>query len=177
MIIKTIIMVLLALVVPLSANENNSKDSWRILSAHCQNLYNDILRYSRSQKEPVAVDSSVFEENLKGIESALEALVKSGELESKVIQLKEIKDIEDERFGKALHTEIDRLTKRYGVWVASEMSGIGEHMRFNGTPHDKSLKLRIRLPKEDMKVIVDNLYKHDLVAAENSAQQAAPRNR
>ncbi len=164
-------MVVLALAGPLSANESDSADSWRLLSAHCQNLYNDIFRYSKSQKEPVAVDPSVFEENLNGIESALDGLVKSGELESKVVQLN-IKDIEDERFGKALDTVIERLTKEYGVWVASEMTGLGDHMRFfDPRKVQPPLKLRIRLPKEDMKVLVDSLHKHQLVAVENAAQQ------
>ncbi len=171
MTMKSTILVLLAFAGSLSASENDSAESWRLLSAHCQNLYNDILRNSKSQEEPVAVDPSVFEDNLNGIESALDALVEGGELELKVIQLK-IKDVEDERFGKALNTVVERLTKKYGVWVASEMAGLGDHMRFFDPRKVKPpLKLRIRLPKEEMKMFVDSLHKHELVAAENAAQQ------
>ena len=165
--VRLTLILVLALALPLNANENQSDDSWRTLSAHCQNLYHAILTRSRQQKVPVGVDMALFEENLDGIEKALDALVKSGQVESRLVQLKDIKDMEDERLGMALDPVIERLTKKYGVYVASEMSGIGEHMRFLDSRKVRTpLKLHIRLPKDDMQMILASLYKNDLVANE-----------
>ena len=171
------IVILVVLCVPdsLRADDKSVADSWIRFSAHCQNLYDVLLRDSRSAAKDgvVAMDPSIFEADLEGIDSSLDSLVKSGALESQVIKIKSFDEVGEGRFGEALDSVVEKLTKKFGVWAASEMTGLGEHMRFARMRTDQQWTLHIRLPEEYMKVFVAGLRKHDLIVSKQAEQAAA----
>lgn len=150
----------------LSAAEKD--EAWRTLSARSQNLHRQLLLMGPD----TAPDPSMHEDALKGIETALNSLVKLGELHSKKIRLKAPKEIGDELTQK-LFASVEPLSELYGVFVASEMCGLGARLYFILIKTDEEVELHLRLPEKELKKFESALVKLGVVAETKAQQDAA----
>ena len=162
--------IFLLLVVLFSSNlfADEKHDAWRSLSAHCQNLHQQLLRLGPD----TAADPSMHEEALRDIENALNLLVKLGELHEKKITLKTPDEIGDESTQKIFES-IEPLSKTYGVFVASEMCGLGAHLYFTTIKTDEQVELHLRLPQNELKTFENALFKLGVLAIPEAQQDGA----
>ena len=134
-------------------------EAWRSLSAHCQNLHNQLLRIGPN----AAADPESHEDALRDIEKTLNLLVKLGELQEKKIHLKAPQELENESLQKII-ASIEPLSKVYGVFVASEMCGLGARLYFQMVKTDEQVELHLRLPEKELRDFEETLSKLGVIA-------------
>ncbi|MFC4994688.1 hypothetical protein [Rubritalea tangerina] len=134
------------------ADELSQQRQWLSLSAQTQNLHHQLSRFDRDTN----IDPSLYDADLKTINSTLNKMVSSKELSSRRIKLKPIDEVGDKLYQN-LQEEVYKLAGKYGFYVASEMCDLGARLRFTIIETDKPLELHLRLPKSELDTFVSRL--------------------
>lgn len=149
------ILILLSLVTfssTASVKADDVTNLWIDLSAKVQNLHHQISAFGATS----GLDFSTYEEDLKGIDKALEELVAAGELESKTVLLNVDGETGLNKIDELIPT-IGQIGSKYGFFVASEMCDLGAKLRFMTFDQDQPIKLHLRLPREELELMTKRL--------------------
>jgi len=138
---------------------DKKSQAWRSLSAKCQNLHQQLLLIEKTS----APEISKHRQAIESIENTLNLLVELGALREKKIIIKAPKEVGDDSFQKVL-TSVKPISEDYGIFVASEMCGIGARLYFTVIKSVEPVELHVRLPEKELKVFEDTLLKLGLLA-------------
>ena len=146
---KTLTIALFALASLITAasceEEQTVNKAWMTLSARAQN----VAKQFQLMKPEGAADPSMFEEDLKVIDAALDKLVKCGDLVETKIDLLPPEKLGDKGF-EALFNFAESISEDYGYFVTLELLDIGLKRRLSMMELNQPVSLHLRLSPVQM---------------------------
>ena len=118
---------------------------WMALSVSAQNVANQLQMITPG----TVPDPATFEDDLKAINSALNKLVESGEIQEKKIKLLPLNKLEDGGV-EFLFDYARYLSEKYGYYTALEMIDMGLEKRLSIFQPDEPFPLHLRMPREQL---------------------------